>query len=66
MTLRARLARERRLAIDLNEDLAQHLAAAKRELERGGTQGAAIERISAALGVARITAAAMLEREGAD
>jgi len=60
--LRALLARERRLAFDLNEDLVQHLAAAKLELERGGTQGAAIERIGAALGVARITANAMLER----
>jgi hypothetical protein len=62
--LRLLLERERRLAMDLNEDLAEHLAAAKLELERGGTQGAAIERIGAALGVARLTAATMLERVG--
>ena len=63
--LRLLLERERLLAIDLNGDLVQHLAAAKLELERGGTQGAAIERIGAALGVARVTAGAMLERVGA-
>ncbi len=62
--LRLLLDRERRLAIDLNEDLAEHLAAAKLELERGGTQGAAIERIGAALGVARLTASTLLERAG--
>ena len=62
--LRLLLERERRLAIDLNDDLAQHLAAAKIELEHGGTRGAAIERIGAALGVAEVTAAAMLERVG--
>ena len=62
--LRLLLDRERRLAIDLNEDLAEHLAAAKLELERGGTQGAAIERICAALGVARFTASTLLERAG--
>ena len=62
--LRLLLDRERRLAIDLNEDLAEHLAVAKRELERGGTQGAAIERIGAALGVARLTASTLLERAG--
>jgi GAF domain-containing protein len=62
--LRLLLDRERRLAIDLNDDLAEHLAAAKLELERGGTRGAAVERIGAALGVARVTAAAMLERVG--
>lgn len=62
--LRLLLDRERRLAIDLNEDLAEHLAAAKLELERGGTQGAAIERIGAALGVARFTASTLLERAG--
>jgi GAF domain-containing protein len=62
--LRLLLERERRLAIDLNEDLAEHLAAAKLELSSGGTQGAAIERIGAALRVARITAATMLERVG--
>ena len=62
--LRLLFGRERRLAIDLNEDLAEHLAVAKRELERGGTQGAAIERIGAALGVARLTASTLLERAG--
>ena len=37
--LRLLLDRERRLAIDLNEDLAEHLAAAKLELERGWDAG---------------------------
>ena len=62
--LRLLLDRERRLAIDLNEDLAEHLAAAKLELESGGTQGAAIERIGAALAVARLTASTLLARAG--
>ena len=58
------LDRERLLAADLSGDLVEHLAAAKLELESGGTQGAAIERIGAAIGVSRLTAAAMLERVG--
>jgi GAF domain-containing protein len=62
--LRLLLDRERRLAIELSDDLVQHLADAKHELEHGGTRGAAIERIGAALGVAQVTAAAMLERAG--
>jgi GAF domain-containing protein len=62
--LRLLLERERRLAIDLSDDLVRHLAAAKIELEQGGTPGAAIERIGAALRVAEVTAAAMLERVG--
>ena len=55
--LRLVLDRERRLAIDLNDDLIQHLAAAKLELQLGGSQDAAIERIGAALAVAQTTAA---------
>jgi GAF domain-containing protein len=62
--LRAMLERERRWAMDLNDDLVQHLAAAKLQLQLDGAEGEVVDHVGAALQRAQATAAAMLERAG--
>jgi GAF domain-containing protein len=62
--LRELLDRERQWALELNDDVVQHLAAAKLRLQVAGADREAVDELAIGLEIAQATAAAMLERAG--